>query len=112
MRINIKPLSVNKCWQGRRYKTAAYKAFSDELRLKLKHQEIPEGPLEVKYTFGFSNMRSDYDNPVKPFQDVLCDFLDINDSQIHRAVIEKVKTSKGAEFIDYEISEYVNQLTE
>jgi len=29
--------------------------------------QIPEGKLSVVITFGFSNIQSDVDNPVKPF---------------------------------------------
>ena len=39
MKINIKPLSVNKAWQGKRFKTKKYKAFETELLLKLPHKK-------------------------------------------------------------------------
>ena len=29
--LNVKPLSVNQCWQGRRYKTKAYKQYEKAL---------------------------------------------------------------------------------
>ena len=103
MRVNIKPFSVNKAWKGRRYRTDEYKAWSQELTYLLKAMEIPEGPLELRITWGVSNMQSDTDNPCKPFQDVLSAYLGINDSRFRKITLEKVKTAKKAEFIDYEI---------
>jgi hypothetical protein len=40
--------------------------------------DIPEGRLEVTFEFGMS-MASDYDNPVKIFQDVLSKKYGFND---------------------------------
>ena len=34
-RIEIKPLSVNECWQGKRFKTKAYTAYEKELLYRL-----------------------------------------------------------------------------
>ncbi|MDY7025971.1 MAG: hypothetical protein SVC26_06500, partial [Pseudomonadota bacterium] len=69
--VFIKPISVNQAWQGRRFKTPHYKAYEQELLLKLpKSIDIPEGELALLATFGLSNYKaSDYDNPIKPFQD-------------------------------------------
>ena len=51
--IDIKPLSVNKCWQGRRYKTSEYKAYEEELLWILRDMEHPKikdkQPLEISY---------------------------------------------------------------
>ena len=90
-RINIKPLSVNKAYRGRRFKSADYKNYTEELMLCLDPVELPEGPLEAFYTWGVSNLRFDVDNACKPFQDVLCDFLGIDDSRIYKITMEKVK---------------------
>jgi len=35
MRINYKPLSVNEAWQGKRFKTKAYKDYEKSLMLLL-----------------------------------------------------------------------------
>ena len=71
VRVNIKPLSVNKCWQGRRFKTVEYKNYEKALLMMLPKINIPEPPFTVYYEFGFSSIASDLDNPVKPLQDVL-----------------------------------------
>ena len=45
MKIEIKPLSINKCFQGRRFKTNDYKNYEKELLLKL-----PKLPKVTKVT--------------------------------------------------------------
>lgn len=101
MVIKIKPLSVNEAWQGRRFKTYAYKTYEKELLLKLKTVNIPEGRLILCVTFGVSNSNSDWDNPVKPFQDVLQKKYRFNDSRIAKAFVEKEVVKKGDEFIHF-----------
>ena len=68
IQIHRKPLSVNACWQGKRFKTPEYKAYEKEILLLLPNKyEIPEGDLQVRYEFGLNTM-ADWDNPVKPLQ--------------------------------------------
>ena len=109
IRIDIKPLSVNEAWQGKRFKTNKYKDYEKLLLLKLKPLTIPDGDLEVRYTFGFSNRSSDIDNPIKAFQDILQKKYGFNDSKIYRLVVNKVIVPKGEEFIEFEIKNYNNQ---
>jgi Holliday junction resolvase RusA-like endonuclease len=103
MKINIKPLSVNKAWQGRRFKTDEYKAFNKEMMLKLKPITIPDGPLCVSFTFGFSNRASDIDNPLKPVIDILQKKYGFNDNRIYELNVVKEVVKKGKEFIHFNI---------
>jgi len=64
--IKIKPLSVNQCWAGQRFKTPKYKAYEKELLYRIPKITIPSPPFEVHYEFGFSSANSDLDNPIKP----------------------------------------------
>ena len=102
-RVDVKPLSVNRAWQGKRYRTPEYKAYQKEVLLKLRALDIPNGELEAYYTFGVSSKLSDWDNPVKPFQDILQAKHGFDDRRIVRAVVEKVLVPKGEEFIEYSI---------
>lgn len=106
--IKVKPLSVNRVWQGRRFKTKDYQYY-ERLVLSLlpDNLEIPEGLLEVYYEFGLSSTASDWDNPVKPFQDVLQKKYNFNDSRIMRAHVSKYKVDKGNEYISFVISQFV-----
>lgn len=112
MKINIKPLSVNECWQGKRFKTSKYKTYETELLYRLKRISLPDPPYELNITFGLSNVLSDWDNPVKPFQDILQKKYGFNDKNIFKAVVIKEKVSKGNEFIDFEIKSYLFEQTE
>lgn len=94
----IKPLSVNKCWQGKRFKTAEYKNYEKELLLALPKQDLPEPPYRIYFEFGFSNSQSDWDNPIKPLQDILQKKYGFNDRDIERAVTNKKKVKKGEEY--------------
>jgi Holliday junction resolvase RusA-like endonuclease len=102
--INIKPLSVNQVWQGKRFKTPVYKAYHDTVTLLLPADySVPNGLLKVYYEFGMSNQCSDWDNPVKPFQDILQAKYGFNDSRIMEANVKKVKVKKGHEYIKFRI---------
>ena len=106
MRLNIKPLSVNQVWQGRRFKTPIYKKYENELLFMLPKMKIPEGKLELTIVFGFSSSASDWDNPIKPFQDILQKRYSFNDSRVYKATIIKEIVKKGEEFIEFNIKEY------
>ena len=106
MKIDIKPISVNQCWQGRRFKTKLYKDFEKELLLKLPKLNIPNGKLKLIINFGLSSKNSDWDNPIKPFQDILQKKYSFNDRMIYQAIVTKVDVKKGSEFIEFFINKY------
>jgi Holliday junction resolvase RusA-like endonuclease len=103
MILNIKPLSVNKAWQGRRVKSKEYRKYESDILKLLRPMNIPDGPLELYLKWGFSSAGSDWDNPIKPFQDCLQKKYNFNDNRVVRAVTEKIKVKKGDEFIEFEI---------
>ena len=102
--VNLKPLTVNQCWQGRRVKTAKHRQYRKDLAALLpKGVFIPDGKLEVRYVFKVSSKLSDYDNLIKAFQDSLCENYGFDDRRIYRAVIDKVDVKKGEECVEFEI---------
>ncbi len=103
MQIKIKPLSVNVCYRGRRFKNKAYNAYEHELLLKLPAMTVPSGRLELLIEFGFSNRGADIDNCVKIFQDVLQKKYGFNDNMIYRLVVDKFIVKKGNEYINFKI---------
>jgi len=103
--ISIKPLSVNKAWQGRRFKTPAYKSYEKELLLRLQAGAIPQGELSVSLEWGFSNAGSDIDNPIKPVLDILQKKYGFNDSKIYDLQIKKTVVAKGDDYIKFKITE-------
>ena len=106
MQINIKPLSVNEAWQGRRFKTDKYKSFEKSLMMLLPPLKIDfKAHLSVDITFGYSSIQSDIDNGLKPLLDVLQKKYGINDNKIYRLNVKKEITKKGDEFINIAINE-------
>ena len=102
-KINIKPLSVNEAWQGRRFKTDKYKKYESDLLLLLPKINIPNPPYRLNIIVGFSNKASDLDNILKPFLDILQKKYSINDKHIEILHIEKQLVTKNNEFISFEL---------
>ncbi len=101
--LKIKPLSVNECWQGKRFKTKSYLQYEKDLLLILPKIKMPEPPFEIHFEFGFSNIMSDWDNPVKPLQDILQKKYGFNDKDIMKAVVVKKKVKKGEDYFKINI---------
>lgn len=101
--IKITPLSVNRCWQGRRFKSPLYKNYEQELFYLLPKITIPKGKLKVSLVFGFSSKLNDIDNGVKPFIDILQKKYSFNDILIYEMQINKVDVPRGSEYIKFKI---------
>lgn len=103
IKVPVKPLSVNDAWQGRRFKSDEYKAYEKVLlRVLPKSIVIPDGLLCLRLEFGFSSKSSDWDNPVKPFQDILQKKYGFNDNRIKMAVIiVNNNVKKGEEYTKF-----------
>ena len=99
MLLEIKPLSVNEAWQGRRFKTRKYKKFENDLLLLLPKIETTDFS-SIEITYGFSSKLADIDNPTKLVIDIMQKRYGFNDKDITRLVLNKVLTKKGSEFID------------
>ena len=108
--LQIKPLSVNRASsvsKGRIIKTSAFRKYIEDIHYLLPSKlEIPKEKIGLFIVFGFSNAKSDLDNPVKPFQDCLQKKYLFNDNQIYHLDVKKVITKKGQEFIKFRIEKY------
>lgn len=102
--IPIKALSVNECWQGRRFKTKKYKDYEKELLSKLPKIQVPPGPLSVSIEVGY---RADLDNCLKPFLDILQKAYSFNDKHIMCITLTKVITGKQKEYIKFAITKHI-----
>lgn len=102
VKVKCVPLSVNKVWQGKRYKTDDYKYYEKFLMWKLpKKILLPAPPYEIHFEFGFSSSLADWDNPVKPLQDILQKKYKFNDKLIKRAIVDVVDVAKGEEYFTF-----------
>lgn len=115
--IDVKPLSSNasnlhyyckKAGKIKRVKTPEYKEFEFRVRHALSKLELPminKGEkIRINFEFGVATNASDWDNPIKPFQDVLSKYLDFNDNIIKGGTVEKEVVGKGNEYIKFEIT--------
>lgn len=104
IRLNIKPLSVNGAWKGRRFKSDKYKQYEAIVLMMLPKIEIPEPPYKLSLVFGFSNPAADLDNPAKCLIDILQKAYGFNDKHIFELNIRKEITEVNQEFITFKIA--------
>lgn len=112
MKIDIKPLSVNQAWQGKRFKTPKYKQYEADVLALLPAFKVPDGELEMHIQVGFSNKQSDLDNVVKPFVDILQKKYGFNDSRIYQLSLYKRIVPKGQEYISFDLFECLKVIGE
>ena len=108
IKLQIKPLSVNQCWRGRRFKTEKYKNYEKELFYLLPTIEISKkNKISIEIIFGVSSKNNDIDNPIKPFVDILSKKYQFNDKMIYHLEAQKEDVKKGQEFIKFKIANLV-----
>jgi Holliday junction resolvase RusA-like endonuclease len=105
-RINIKPLSVNEAWQGRRFKTPKYKKYESVVLMLLPKQAPKFDRYCINLVFGVSNIGQDVDNCLKPILDIFQKKYGFNDKNIFELNVKKKVVKKGFEFIEFEFKEY------
>jgi Holliday junction resolvase RusA-like endonuclease len=104
VKIKIKPLSTNKAWKGKRFKSAEYKKFDRDVSLLLPaHYPIPEGNLHIKIEVGFSNTLSDLDNAMKQLLDIISRAYEFNDNRVFKITMTKRIVKKSEEYIAFSI---------
>lgn len=102
--IPIKPLSVNEAWKGRRFKTDKYKNYINAVNLLLPRSFVlPEPPYKIYFEFGFSSKLSDWDNPIKQIQDIICKKYSFDDKLIREGNVKTFIVPKGKEYIKWRI---------
>jgi len=104
--LKVKPLSHNHAYRGRRFTTPELKGFKELVKYLCPQITVPNGKLQVEYTFGVSSKNSDGDNLIKCFQDAIAENYGFNDKMIYKWVVEKVECKKGEEFVEFSIQEY------
>lgn len=105
-KIQIKPLSVNEAWKGKKYKTDNYRIYERSVLFMLPKISVPRAKLELNIKVGYSSQASDLDNACKPFQDILSKKYGFNDNQIYKLTMQKEIVAKGLEYISFDILKY------
>ena len=92
--LKIKPLSINQCFQGRRYKTRNYDDYIKEFLILLPKKTQIKGEIGIKMMFWLQNSkRCDLDNLCKPILDILVKKGYIQDDRaVQEIYLKKVKS--------------------
>ena len=106
-RLLIKPLSVNKAFRGKKWRTKEYdKYICDMLYLLPNSLKIENGVnLSVSFVFGYSSRNSDIDNALKCTIDCLVKKYGFDDRYIYELYVRKEIVPKGKEYIEFNIKE-------
>jgi Holliday junction resolvase RusA-like endonuclease len=108
IKVNIKPLSVNEAWQGKRFKTKKYLMYEKNVLLLLPKFAPKFDRYEVIITLGISNINQDIDNPLKPILDIMQKKYGFNDRQIYKIEVTKEIVKKGNEYFKIVLKEFKN----
>ena len=103
--IQIKPLSVNEAFKGKRFRTDKYDIFIRNMLFLLPKQiDIPnQNNIKLAIEFGFSSKASDIDNCCKSFIDCLVKKYKVDDRYIYEMHVFKSIVKKGEEYIKFKI---------
>jgi Holliday junction resolvase RusA-like endonuclease len=105
MKIEIKPISINTCWQGRRFMTPAYKQWITDMLFLLPKWKTITGNTRIIITLNLkSTVRGDIDNFLKPIIDCLVKKGLIEDDRYIQR-LNVVKRKSKVENIEIEIEE-------
>ena len=104
-KINIKPLSINKAFKGRRFKTNECNIFIKEVLFLLpKKIEYPDKKnVKLAIEFGFSSNACDCSNHIKIFEDCLVKKYGVDDRFTYELHVFKKIVKKGEEYIKFKI---------
>jgi hypothetical protein len=104
-KINIKPLSINQAFKGRRYKTDKCNIFIKEvLSLLPKSIDYPDKKnVKLDIEFGFSSNACDCSNHIKIFEDCIVKKYGVDDRYTYEMHIFKTIVKKGEEYIKFKI---------
>ena len=112
--LQMKSISTNKIWTGKRFLSAAARDFKKEAhyrlltnRSELKSQlaAAGDGELAIRFEFGLSR-DADTDNCLKLVIDVLSAVMGIDDRRFRGVSAMKTKVKRGGEFIRFAISAF------
>jgi len=98
IKVNIKPLSINKAFQGRRFKTKDYNQYEKSCLLMMPRLRFPQGKVALHIRYGFSNKASDVDNPTKLVLDIMQKKYEFNDKDVYEIHLYKLIVPRGKEF--------------
>ena len=111
--LNLKPVSTNKIWQGKRWMSKEGAQFKKDcitlLRAKqVKLKPLEQGDMSIHFRFGLSR-DMDTSNCIKLVEDCIALALGVDDIRFRGMTATKERVEKGHEFIAVEITDYLDQ---
>lgn len=108
VKINIKPLSINEAYKGRKFRTVKYQWYKENVaKLLPNNYKLPEPPYSITFVFGFSSVSSDWDNCIKTTQDCIAEKYNFNDKLIRRGLVDIEIVPKGKEYFTFKIEHLI-----
>ena len=108
MILDIKPISINKAFRGRRFKTQECNDYEDDFMKIAPRQKMIEGIVEIEYKFYTKNHKmADIDNMIKVTQDLLvkCHYIE-DDRKIYKLIVYKIPSDR--DYMEIEIKKLTN----
>lgn len=112
IKLEVSPISVNKSWKGRKFKTDLYKSFEYDVArmLPFVNESLGKQEVFVKYVFYINNYgNADTFNMEKTLSDMLVKRGYITDDRYIRAGYVRKERTDGPEWIDITIIPYTGQ---
>ena len=106
--IPIQPLSQNLAWAGKRYKSKKYRQYEKDINTYLHTLPLPKIKPKTKFYIFFEfgiPQKQDCTNGIKLLEDLIADFLGINDRDVMALYVRKIPTKKTDSFIKFNIFE-------
>ena len=107
MILNISPISINKAFKGRRFRTLEHKKYVKDLLILLKRYKgiKPKNNYRIEIIFYFKNNLSDLSNYVKIFEDCIVKSKIVKDDRYCMEMLLIKKIDKKNERIEFKIEE-------
>ena len=99
--LPVKAISINECFQGRRFKTKKYDAFIQEMLYTMPKKKTITGLVRMEILLYLKSiLRSDIDNFVKPILDcIVKKGWIVDDRYIQYLKVSKVKSKEEGVYI-------------
>ena len=111
LRLQIKPLSTNRIYVGRKVKSSQARQFERDIALLLaayaKETELPDGDLAIHFRFGTTRQK-DLSNNVKLLEDQIAKHYGIDDRRFAGHTAVRIPVPRGEEFVIFQIVPFRN----
>jgi len=110
--LKIAPVSTNKLYTGKRWKSKEARAFEWEIAKQLSFlcldTTLPDGDLTLHLRVG-TTRRQDTSNSIKLLEDCIARHYGINDRRFRALTVVRVPTKQGEEFITFQIRPFAHE---